>query len=142
MRYLRESGDTIVEVLIAIAIVSMILGGAFASSQRSFNVNQRTQERGEATKYVEQQLERLKAASNSPTASTTGIFRTSVPAVFCLDTAASIVTAGCTTGPGNRYTLEIRRGVDNKTFTVSTVWDQSGGRGQDRVVMVYRVYPS
>lgn len=59
---LHQTGDTIVEVLIAIAIVGTVLAGAFASSNRSLQSNSRSQERAEALRVAEQQLELLQSA--------------------------------------------------------------------------------
>lgn len=59
----NQQGDTIVEVLIAIAIVSLTLAGAYASVNRSSNATRTAQERGEALKWAETQVEQIKATT-------------------------------------------------------------------------------
>ncbi|MES2971667.1 MAG: type II secretion system protein [Patescibacteria group bacterium] len=61
----NNRGDTIVEVLIAIAVVSTILAGAFVSANRSRIATRTAQERGEALHILSGQLESLKALSTN-----------------------------------------------------------------------------
>ncbi|CAN5698526.1 hypothetical protein BH23PAT2_BH23PAT2_03200 [soil metagenome] len=61
---LNQKGDTIVEVLIALAIIGMVLGGAFATADRSIRVMRQSQERTEAVKVAENQLEIIKARAS------------------------------------------------------------------------------
>jgi len=64
-----QRGDTIVEVLISMAVVGIVLAGAFGSANRSLRGSQQAQERTEAVKYSESQMELLKSvAVSSPSA--------------------------------------------------------------------------
>jgi prepilin-type N-terminal cleavage/methylation domain-containing protein len=136
MKNSSNRGDTIVEVLIAIAIVSLVLGGAYAASQQSLGSGQRTQERAEATKLVQQQLERLKSA-----AATGGVFSQTGP--FCLQNDLSIDTAPADCLKSGRYNLSIERvNTSTNTFRAQAVWDRLGGGDQEQVEAYYRVYPN
>src|SRR5688572_7799333 len=77
---LRDSGDTIVEVMFAIAIVSSVLGVSYTTVSRATNNARQAQERGVATKLLESQVERLKAKASEPSSV---IF--SGASTFCLD---------------------------------------------------------
>ena len=67
LQKIGNAGDTIVEVLIAIAVVSLVLGGAFTSTRRSSNTTRTAQEQGEALKLAESQVEQIKIAlDNDP----------------------------------------------------------------------------
>jgi type II secretory pathway pseudopilin PulG len=142
-RKLREQGDTIVEVLIVIAIISLVLGGAYASARRSFITTQQTQERGEAIKFTEQQLELLKVASDDPDS---GLFGAAGSTSFCLSPAGA-VTPPCTVGIGGRYAITIDRtntlvdGQQHYTFRARTSWLRAGGVGNEEITMFYRVHP-
>lgn len=57
----NQAGDTIIEVLIAMVVVSAVLAGAYASSQRSFNSTIQSKERDEAVKLIQSQAELIKA---------------------------------------------------------------------------------
>lgn len=82
----REAGDTIVEVLIAILLVAVILGGAYATANQSLLATRESQERGEALTLAEGQLEGLRGLAQSVTASTQpppyDVFNE--PDIFCL----------------------------------------------------------
>lgn len=155
-----QRGDTIVEVLISIAVVAMVLAGAFASANRSLIGNQMAKERGEALRLTEQQLEQLKTTA-STTAAGTGIFTGA--RYFCFDAGGTkddlttvandaaldvfgnyIITpnVNCTFGPDGRYKLSITRDAANaNSFRVMAKWDKANGQGQDEIRIMYRVYP-
>jgi type II secretory pathway pseudopilin PulG len=132
----NEFGDTIVEVMLAIAIVSAVLGGAFVSANTSLQGTRQSQERGEAMKLLEGQLELLKSAAEVPGST---VFTTGGP--FCLDDTLAVRTnifAECVRGNPARYVLSITR--NGNTFTSVAAWNKVGGNGNDRVQLIYRVY--
>lgn len=141
-RVVDSTGDTIVEVLIAIAVVGAVLGGAFSATRRSLAGARISQERGEAVKLVEGQVESLKAALNSGKADE--VFTAS--GEFCLNDSLEVKQASddaCKKGTDNRYSLKISStdiGTDGKTFTASARWDKFGGGEEERVDIVYRAY--
>lgn len=57
----KQRGDTIVEVLIAIGIVSLVLAASYVTAHRSYLTMQDAQEHSFAMKLLEQQTEALKA---------------------------------------------------------------------------------
>jgi len=61
LKRLNHRGDTIVEVLIAIAILGAIIGGGYSIATRSLNGVRISQERSEATKIAESQIETFKS---------------------------------------------------------------------------------
>jgi type II secretory pathway pseudopilin PulG len=142
---LTEQGDTIVEVLIAIGVLSLILGGAFILTNRSLQSTRSAQERLNATKLVETQLEQIKnlAATNGP-----AIFGASVPASFCINNSGQVKSssdAGCTTGVDGlpsavepKFSISITR-IGN-IFKVKNSWNSITGTGQEVVEMSYKVY--
>lgn len=146
---LSQAGDTIVEVLIALTVVTSILGGAYITSNRSLNNNRQAQERGEALKIAESQLERLKSSVSS---GNNAVFTASNS--FCLDAANTLQSAtipadqlnnfdayqtACTVQGGGPiyYTAVTRSGAD--TFTVTIRWDRAGGNGRDNISLIYRL---
>jgi prepilin-type N-terminal cleavage/methylation domain-containing protein len=150
MKKLTQQGDTIIEVLVVIAIVALVLGGAYASARRSFITTQQTQERSEAAKYSEEQLERLRVAADDPD---NAIFGSAGSSAFCLISTGETRTAGsapCGVGTDNRYKLSITRtqatvnGGTHYTFRVRTTWDLVGAndiRDTDEINMYYRIHP-
>jgi prepilin-type N-terminal cleavage/methylation domain-containing protein len=71
MRHLRkhQNGDTIVEVLIAIAIISMVLATGYAITNRNLALTQDTQEQSQAQEILQHQVEDLRAMSSDGTIS-------------------------------------------------------------------------
>lgn len=67
IRKLRSAGDTIVEVMIALTVLMLIIGGGYSIATRSLNGVQVAQERSEATKIAEGQLEAIRwKVENTP----------------------------------------------------------------------------
>lgn len=63
---LKSRGDTIVEVMIALAVISLTVALSYATAQRSLRIGQRAQERTEALKVAESQLEALRIEPGLP----------------------------------------------------------------------------
>jgi len=164
--FFSDRGDTIVEVLIAIIIVSAVLGGAYVSASRSLSVTRQSQERGEALKYAEEQVERLKSAI--PASPDTFFSATNV---FCIDSANnkqdatispsytisnnlpvasadafSNYNAVCAKGPidpltgKGRYNIATEYyGNPDNVFKVHVRWAEAGGNNNDELVITYRI---
>lgn len=150
----RQRGDTIVEVLIAIAVISSVLGTAYAITNRSVQTNQSSAEHTVATKVAETQIELLKSFTQSGN---------SVPSNrFCMyiDTVTNQLAAQTITAapphPDNcfrdsnanlsvlgdkRYQVAINRDVSGteSLFTVNVDWDGPTGQ-RDAISMAYKVY--
>ena len=108
---LNDKGDTIVEVLLAIAIVGVVLGGAFVAANRSLNIAQQSQDRSQATKILEAQLERLKSIASDRSKD---IFNPASSSVFCMDNVLNrqnfsvgslpaVAADNLTAAPGGNY---------------------------------------
>lgn len=143
----RVNGDTIVEVLLAIAVVGAVLGGAFVASNGALKASQAARERSEAIRRAENQIEKLKFLSAS------GGQNITQPGLFCLDASLSVRTVtdqiDMACAEGSRYASSIAYDGTSSTYTISIVWENiTGNRGvpeltgaYDRIIMHYRVYP-
>ena len=151
---LRNSGargDTIVEVLIAIAVVSMVLGGAYATTNRSLQASRSAQEQGVAIKLVESQLEQLKALADTPGGLSTA------PSSFCVLASGGAPRPVSTAGAGNPCSLNAqgttaaatdqpvyRMAITEPTpdnFQIACNWFDVNGKLNDAIQMNYRAYP-
>lgn len=134
-----QRGDTIVEVLIAIAVVSMVLGSAYAITNRTVKSQQLTIEHTEALKLVESQLEAVRADVQANGASS-AVF--AVDDKFCFQgTTFKSDEASCTSGPNLRYTVYVTRDTsDSNKFSSRATWKGVNG-GDDTVSLTYKVYP-
>lgn len=61
-----QRGDTIVEVMIAIVVISMVLVAAYVTTTRNINGLQDTQEHSEALQLAQAQLEFLHNSATEP----------------------------------------------------------------------------
>lgn len=150
---LKQSGDTIIEVLICMAIISLVLGGAFVTSRNSQLAVRNSQEHGEALKLLEGQIEQMRAAA---IASPSTIFQT---AQFCMYQGGAVPTTGATApdcvqqSDGSQagtlqpaYKLTIKcQGVcpdanSGWLFKASVSWEQVTASGQANETLYYRLY--
>jgi len=145
---LRERGDTIVEVLIAIAVISLVLGGAYVTTNRSLLATRDAQERGTALKLVESQIEQLKGVV---AANPSQVF-SGAPASFCISNVSTVSAAsspacavdenGAPASAEPIYHLSIGLVTTGglNTFTVTNHWTNVRGDSTDSLQMQYRLY--
>lgn len=143
------AGDTIVEVMIAMAILGLVLGTSYATAAQSLQVGRRAQERTEATKLVEAQLEQLKFYSKD---AAMNIFNTAAGArQFCIKNGTKHLIAGSFDDHVS-YPAECKDGLysvgvqydpaANDTFIVQARWDRLGNLAVTENVLVrYRMHP-
>jgi len=138
-----QRGDTIVEVLIAITVVSMVLGGAYVTTNKSLLATRSAQEHATALKLVESQLEQIKGlAITNPNAIFTG------PSPFCVYNQTTVVSttdprctqsaAGVATTTDPKFNLAITR--NGNEFTVKNSWTDVTGKLTDQLSLKYRLY--
>jgi type II secretory pathway pseudopilin PulG len=146
-RKLNAAGDTIVEVLIAMAVVSLVLASAFVVVSRTLRNAQQAREHTEALQLLQGQLEQAKALAKTPG---NQIFTGST--VFCISSTGTFVAIGGSTLPAASYPAQcsvgavaggykvgIVRGANN-VFTAKANWQGPTG-AQDEVSLIYRLYP-
>jgi type II secretory pathway pseudopilin PulG len=149
MRRLSQAGDTIIEVLICIGVVSLILGGAFVTTRNSQIGVRDSQEHAEALKLVESQIEQLRADA----AGDGKIIAFGTP--FCMynqepvDAATAPTSADCvqnnadqptTNQPAYHLTVDRANSNGGYLFTVQAWWFSVTGNGKAQESMVYRLY--
>ncbi len=150
MKFSRFSrGDTIVEILISIAILSFIMTMSYTLANRSIQGVRQAQERSEAQKIAETQIESLKIYLANP-----GATLSAVGGEFCLKIDGSnlvkvdiptspgaSVPSDCMTGPDSRYTSVIKRVADG-VYSANLSWQRADGQGSDQLITWYKVYGS
>lgn len=157
-----NAGDTLVEVMIAMAVMGMVIAVSYKIAGRALQTAQQAEERGQAIKVSENQLERLKLLAPGYGTPATNIFNTS--SAFCVsqttnspvnwaigdyppnDEFSDILS---TTAPGKYKPECIQNGrfyfsvaydaSQNDLFTIRTRWDRIGG-GRDEVKIVYHLH--
>ena len=124
-----ERGDTIIEVLIAIGIVSLVLTSAYVLTNRNVQANQEVQEQAYAQKLIEQQVELLRAAGTKPMSN------------GCFSAPNSFVAAGspmCSIRNGGAvYKLNLSPQA-SLVYKATATWSTVGGSNAD-VTVYYKV---
>lgn len=146
----NQIGDTIIEVLLAVGILSLVLTGAYTISGRSFNNIRQAQEHTVALKLAEAQIEQLKQlalnSGNDTTIPTPYNIFNYVPN-FCTDYIGSGLQIiqdtqpQCVISNGVPYAISISRinnGIHSRTFTALIKWDSING-GQNTVTLTYNL---
>lgn len=154
----RERGDTIVEVLLSLAVLGAVLGAAYVVSNRNIITNRVSQERLEAVKLAETQFERLKVkAANDGTVLTQSNFclpKNTTPGNEVVNASDSRCQVDANGDPvaasiSPRYSMVISRvqyvNIPNvpqagTRFRISMTWDNVAGTGTDRLDSFYEVY--
>jgi type II secretory pathway pseudopilin PulG len=96
-KHLQSRGDTIVEVLIAIAIVSLILVSAFVTSHQSLAATRDAQEHAEASQVLKAQIE-LARTVYAIAATDADNQMLTTHALFCIDGSSGTATVQTFTG--------------------------------------------
>lgn len=150
-----SAGDTIVEVMFALVILSSVIGVAFGAATRSLRQNQAAQERVEALKLIERQVEfmRLYRQAN-PNA---GAYPAWIPSNLngsCFNSAGSVVTdvgnclvnADGSPSTNGRYTIKIifpTAGPSNASqgkINYNITWQPSGTNRKDQINLYNRIW--
>ena len=143
---LNNRGDTIVEVMVVLAVLGLAIGICYATANRSLQNARQAQENSEASQLLIQQIEYLRTMS--------GIFASTNP--FCIYNASLYPLINSPPKPLSDYSVyppqcinsfyhvavqyEGASPTSTDTFQLSAYWDDVSGQGQDTVTMFYRVH--
>jgi prepilin-type N-terminal cleavage/methylation domain-containing protein len=133
----NNRGDTIIEVMIVLAVLGLAIGISYATANRSLLNARQAQENSQATALAQSQVEALRtlAASGTPNIFQSGPYCISQTTPYSVQTGAAC----------NRGTIPYNIAVtyDNNptdTFTVKIGWPDVIGTGDDTVTIVYRLH--
>ncbi len=156
LRFYNNRGDTLVEVLLAISVLSSIIGIAYTTTNRAQRTTQLVQQRTEATQHASVQLERLrrirddpqideakfKALVGSAAFATTGFCIPNTPAPGTPpayhDSFVAADNAGCTLS--SRYKRVVRYDVSKNTLTSTVTWQSSAGAVEQNATLTLRIW--
>lgn len=159
---LTQSGNTFIEVFVALSIIGIILAGAYSTAARSLRITRQSEERTQSVQFAENQLEVIKAIASSTDRSLEGEKIWDTSRSFCINSNSA--TPGLVEQFGSVVTLPPLESADLRTsddggdypsgcvfndlfyahashdgsdrFTVTVRWDKLGG-GFDEVRYVY-----
>ena len=138
----HSRGDTIVEVMIALSLLSFALTTSYSTVNRSMQSARNSQEHSEALQYLNSQVELARAD-----ASDVNLYNPS--GSFCMNATAKPVVlsnAACTTGTEGFYKLSITyaatpsNGHNQDIFTFTVTWPGVGQLGQQQEQLSYKIH--
>lgn len=163
MKRLNQAGDTIIEVLLAVAVVGLTIASAYGIASLALRNSRQAQERGEALKIAESQIEGLRAiAANEDSSDDDIVFPTSGFETFCLDGITKVT--GFTSDWDRElqndnlelgYPADCKRGLYHVAidasdsvfaitglydYRVTVRWNSLGNDRKNEIVMSYRLY--
>lgn len=158
---LHQAGDTIVEVILVLAVLGLAISIAYSTANRSLQATRQAEENSQATALVQAQIETLRSNAALASMDINYIYRDPVTTGgFCFDSSSTIVglvtLTPTTTSDYTRYDPRClynnlfhiaifyektdSLGNINDTFTVRATWDDVMA-GQDTVTLTYRLHP-
>lgn len=150
--FTNQSGDTIVEVLIAMAVASLVLGSSYAVANRTMANTRQAQEHSEATEIANEQIEAIASLSgagntdisdNTPVyncISIVGINMVVVPQFTLsnpLDETSDYQPA-CVRTSAAGYRTAFRYIPLTRTYEVTVTWDAIATGNQSKVSLTYK----
>lgn len=156
---LRQNGDTIIEVLVALSIIAMVLGASYALASRSMKAYRSAQERTEASSIAQSLIEvaKIYATADHPSmrpATTADLcFSRNIADIKPPPPTPATAPVSFTADPNNptcnqgfyRFHVLVTRlpvgplGVEEYEYQAFVDWESPTG-GRDQVVMRYKYY--
>ena len=148
----RQTGDTIVEVIIAVAVVSALLAGAFVVTNRSTHTVQDSQEHAQALQALQGQVELVRAAAAAKMLPNAGTTPSTMTMPFCMGSNLTVYVAGSAACTGASGPVPLNLSVvcpltsdgcpaaagHTTTFDLSATWSSLTGNTQT-VYLSYKV---
>lgn len=143
LRCLKQTGDTIVEVMIVLTVLGLALSISYATANRSLLNARQAQEDSEATQLAQGQVEALRTMTGYISTDSNYIFR---PGTFCItDYPFTVVPYTGSSTPAqclrnNLYNVAIIFDSGSSNFKVEVSWPDVDGEGTDIVTLIYKLY--
>ncbi len=143
-----QRGDTIIEVMLAMAIIGAVLGAAFGIANRNMQIAQTSKERTEALKLAESQIELLKAGYEADSSIVSSAFSQG----FCMRYDGSTIQAlpaedASQCPKQGLYTIRIDKPdplTIGSPYVVQITWDRIGTSSTEpgNVTLYYKLIGS
>jgi type II secretory pathway pseudopilin PulG len=161
-----ESGDTIVEVMVVLAVLGLAIGIAYATANRSLLDISQAEENAQATNYAQSEVENLRYLAPTSVSnpsdpgynSTSNIFKPT--GTFCINSVSAsppivnATPANCMFGTAPYHILIYNcdyysggapnpctgTAPNSDSFVVQATWPDVLGQGLDSATISYRVH--
>ena len=135
-------GDTLVEVILATALISATIGIAVSMSNRNLQTGVSAAQRSQALALAQDQVERIK---NAYLTGSSALDSYKIDKDFCIlsdgsqeDVAAS--DSKCANFNGGQYSISVTYGSSSQVFTTIVTWpSNSNTSGSDQLQLYYKL---
>ena len=131
-------GDTIIEVLVALAVLSLAFALSYGTASRALADTQNSQEHTLALEYLDAQFEALRYYAGHP-----GVVLPTNSFFLDLTTGSVQVKPAPGTEPGSGFSYSITLALDTSqtsTYHATITWPGLGNLGPQSEELSYRVY--
>lgn len=136
----NQSGDTIVEVMLVVAILGLTFGAAYSIASASVAKTRNAQEHAEALQYLNSQVELMRStpADRIGAAASFGAFCIELPT----GTPRNTPHPSCSFGPGGRYVVQINydEASGQNVYTFQVDWAGAANLGPQRERISYKLH--
>src|SRR3990167_1729863 len=146
---LNSRGDTIIEILIAMAILALVLSTAYAISTQSLRTGTAAGQRSQALGYAQSQVEYIKQAVGTRDNVKLALYTSSTP--FCVDPNGNYVAVPGGSLPTNLcldydsigipYSVIVVYDVGRQVFTVNVKWLGANLSAEESQLTLYYKLP-
>ena len=147
---LNQFGDTIIEVMIVLAVLGLAIGISYSTASRSLLNARQAQENSHAAELVQSQVEELRTMTGNISTDPNYIYRAGGFCIFNGNTVSplggtdptdySIFPIGSPCVMDGLYHIAISYDGTTDNFQVQAAWDDVLGQGQDTVTLIYRLH--
>ena len=135
-------GDTLVEVILATALISATIGIAVSMSNRNLQTGVSAAQRSQALALAQDQVERIK---NAYLTSSSALGTYKINKAFCIlaDGSQEDVEASdskCANFNGGQYSISISYGASSQVFSTTITWPSNSNiSGSDQLSLYYKL---
>jgi len=136
----NQTGDTIVEVMVATTILALVLGVSFVTANRSLSTGTDAANRKQALQYAQAQIDLLRVIINNGTLKT-GTTNNIPASEFCVGVdsqtqAYNVLPAhSCDQG---QFQTGVSYSTSNQSFAITTQWPSSRGSTPNTLTLYYQ----
>jgi prepilin-type N-terminal cleavage/methylation domain-containing protein len=142
----KQAGDTIVEVIVVLAVLGLAISISYATANRSLLATRQAEEASQATTLLQSQLEAMRSLAAVPSGQPNNIYGAGSFCVSYVPTLQVVASSNSACHQRNLYNVAVSYAATDAsgqidTFTAVATWPDAQGEGSDTTTLVYRIHP-
>jgi prepilin-type N-terminal cleavage/methylation domain-containing protein len=133
----KQAGDTIVEVIVVLAVLGLAISISYATANRSLLATRQAEEASQATTLLQAAV---------PSGQPNNIYGAGSFCVSYVPTLQVVASSNSACHQRNLYNVAVSYAATDAsgqidTFTAVATWPDAQGEGSDTTTLVYRIHP-